>query len=275
MKKILKIVGIVLLLLVIGAVWFAFTPVDIRPDHISVGISDSDYVRGKTLMAEMQSAYGGKDHWLAHKAGSFAQVADWYEDKLGLSGWDVMPQELQITSTLGTENCELKLLNGPNTAKSWDNTDSNHYETSATGDRAIAEDDKFKLKLDFKNYWFQFPFRIGEAPIVAYAGESTVKGESYDLLYATWGDESANRDYDQYILYLDKETRLVEWLHFTIRDKLKAIHSTAHFTDFRTISGVIAPFNQFITRGAPEDDGPKFHENRYKWVQFGEERVIR
>ena len=275
MKKILKIVGIILLLLILGGAWFAFTPVDIRPDYLDGAISVEDKAKGKVLLNQMETAYGGKDKWLAHKTGSFAQIADWYEDKLGLSGWDVMPQELQISSTLGTENCKLKLLNGPNTAKSWENSDYQHFETSATGDRALAEDDKFMLKMDFKNYWFQFPFRIGEAPIISYAGESTVQGETYDLLYATWGSEKPNRQFDQYILYLDKETRLVEWLHFTIRDKLKAIHSTAQFTDFRTIGGVVAPFNQYITRGAPEDDGPKFHENRYQWVQFGEEKVMR
>ena len=68
---------------------------------------------------------------------------------------------------------------------------------------------------------------------------------------------------------------MVEWLHFTIREKLKFIHSTAQFTDFRTINGIVAPFNQYITRGTPEEEGDKFHENRYQWVQFGEERVVR
>ena len=167
MKKFLKILGVVLLIAIIGGAWFAFNPVDIKPDYLDGKISIEDNAKGKALLNEMQAAYGGKEKWLAHKTGSFAQVADWYEDRLGLSGWDVMPQELQITSTLGTENCKLKLLNGPNTAKSWDNSDYIHYETSATGVRALAEDDKFKMKLDFKNYWFQFPFRIGEAPIVS------------------------------------------------------------------------------------------------------------
>ena len=59
------------------------------------------------------------------------------------------------------------------------------------------------------------------------------------------------------------------------RDKLKFIHSTAQFTDFKTINGIVAPFNQYITRGTPEEEGAKFHENRYQWVQFGEERVER
>lgn len=275
MKKILKIILGILAVLILGGLWFAFTPVDLRPDYLGDKIAEKDFVKGKALMQEMQAAYGGKAKWKAFQTGSFAQVADWYEDKLGLAGWDVNPQEIKMTCDLGTEDATVTLLNGPNTGKTWGVANWKYYQKETNGKKTFQEDEKFKDKIVFKNYWFQFPFRINEAPIIAYAGESTVKGETYDLVYATWGSEAPNRDYDQYILYLDKETRLVEWLHFTIRDKLKFIHSTAHFTDIRKVNGIMAPFNQYITRGAPEDDGPKFHENRYQWVQFGEERVKR
>lgn len=127
----------------------------------------------------------------------------------------------------------------------------------------------------YKNYWFQFPFRIGEASIIAYAGEGIVNGNTYDLLYATWGSEQANRQYDQYILYLDQETKLVEWLHFTLREKVNFLHITAQFTDFKTVNGIIAPFTQYVKFGSPVNGGRKMHENRYQWVQFGEKKVLR
>ena len=41
-----------------------------------------------------------------------------------------------------------------------------------------------------------------------------------DEFFVTWGSEAANGDYDQYVLYLDKETRLIEWLNFTLRERL-------------------------------------------------------
>ena len=120
----------------------------------------------------MQAAYGGKENWLAQKTGSFAQVTDWYDDKFGLSGWDESPQQLQMTCTLGTDNSELSLLNGPNTGKTWGVEDWRYYKTAADGTKNFVEGEKYHQKMVFKNYWFQFPFRIGEAPIIAYAGES-------------------------------------------------------------------------------------------------------
>ena len=78
------------------------------------------------------------------------------------------------------------------------------------GQKEFTDNEKYQNKLIYKNYWFQFPFRINEAPNIAYAGESRVNGEMYDLLYATWGSEKPNRQFDQFVLYLDKETRMVE-----------------------------------------------------------------
>lgn len=275
MKKKWKIILGILTPLIIGGAWFVNHPVDIRPSYLDKKISAEDFAKGKQLMNEMQTAYGGKENWLAKKTSSFAQVADWYDDKFGLSGWEVMPQELQITSFIGTDDCELTLLNGPEANQTWGIKDYKYYQKATDNNKTFTDDEKYKEKMSFKNYWFQFPFRINEAPIIAYAGESTVKNETYDLVYATWGSETPNRQYDQYILYLDKETRMVEWLHFTVRDKLKFIHSTAEFTDFKNIGGIVSPFNQLITRGSPEEEGAKFHENRYQWIQFGEVRVER
>jgi len=275
MMKIWKVIGIILVLLFIGVAWFLYTPVDIRPEYLQDKIDDKDYKKGKDLLHEMQTAYGGMDKWLVHKTGSYAQVADWYDDKLGIAGWDELPQQFQMTSILGTDDSEFTLLNGANKGQIWGVQDWKSYQKKENGEKEFISHEKYHHKLIYKNYWFQFPFRISEAPIIAYAGESTSNGETYDLLYATWGSEAANRQYDQYVLYLDKETRLIEWLHFTLREKFNFVHPTAQFTTFKTINGITAPFNQYITMGTPEEVGAKFHENRYQWIQFGNKRVER
>lgn len=274
MKKKWKIIGIILGILLIGGLWFILTPTDIRPTYLGDKIAEKDFTKGKALLKEMQNAYGGMDNYLAQKTGTYAQIADWYEDKMGISGWDELPQQFQMTSILGTDDCEFTLLNGPNKSQTWGVQDWKSYQNK-NGQKDFVRNEKYHHKLIYKNYWFQFPFRISEAPIIAYAGESTVKGKTYDLLYATWGSEFANEEYDQYVLYLDKETRLVEWLNFTLREKANFAKITAQFTDFKSINGIVSPFSQYISVGNPESPGPKVHENRYQWIQFGEERVNR
>ena len=78
-----------------------------------------------------------------------------------------------------------------------------------------------------------------------------------DEFFVTWGSEAANGDYDQYLLYLDKETRLIEWLNFTLREKVNFARITAQFTDFKTINGIVSPFTQYITRATRPQVGEK------------------
>ena len=274
MKEKWKIATIIITILLIIGWWFVNTPTDLRPPYLGDEIAEEDYAKGKVLLQEMQSAYGGLDNWLAHKTGNYSQIADWYDDKLGIAGWDELPQQFQMTATLGTDDCEFTLLNGENKGQTWGVQNWKSYQ-SKNSVKDFVHNEKYHHKLIYKNYWFQFPFRISEAPIVVYAGESTVKGEPYDLLYITWGSVAPNREYDQYILYLDKETRLVEWLNFTLREKANFAKITAHFTDFKTINGIVSPFTQYITLGNPEGNGRKMHENRYQWIEFGGVRVER
>lgn len=273
--RIRRIIFGLLLLSLIGGIWFVYTPKDIRPAYLQGEITEKDYQAGKTLLAEMQAAYGGKDQWLAHQTGTYAQEADWYEDKFGRAGWDTLPQQFQMTSILGTDDCEFTLLNGKNKGQTWGVTDWNSYQKKEDGTKQFIENEKYEHKLIYKNYWFQLPFRISEAPIIAYGGEATAYGKTYDLLYATWGSEAANSQYDQYLMYIDQETRMIEWLQFTLRENFVFVQITAQFTDFKKVNGITCPFSQYITFGKTGEDNPKVHENRYQWIQFGMEKVMR
>ena len=275
MKNTWKITLAILSIIIIGAIWFLNTPADLRTPSIKDGISEEEYTKGKALTKTMQEAYGGKDTWLAFKTGSYVQTADWYDNKLGIAGWDTLPQQFEMRSTLGTDNSEFTLLNGKNTGQIWGIQEGQSYQKNKAGQIDFIPNEQYQHKLVYKNYWFQFPFRISEAPIIAYAGEASIEGKTYDLVYATWGTEAANGEYDQYILYLDQETRMIEWLHFTVREKLKPIQMAAQFTDFKNVNGIICPFNQYITFGKPQIDGIKMHENRYEWIEFGDQRVFR
>ncbi|MFK7925607.1 MAG: hypothetical protein AB8H47_26885, partial [Bacteroidia bacterium] len=123
-------------------------------------------------------------------------------------------------------------------------------------------------KLLFKNYWFQFPFRIGEAEIIAFSGTREVDGKQYETVFASWGSEDANRDFDQFILYLDPETKLCEYLYFTVREAMQPIHLNARFSDFRLVGVMKLPFLQEVRYGAPGEEGMRFHENRYESIEL-------
>ena len=243
------------------------TSVDIRNDYLKKGITEEDILKGKDLLNKMEDACGGRQNWSKYTYGIFIQKADWY-GRTKISSWDTLPQLFQMTCKLESNDSELILLNGKNKgSKFWINGDI--YSAQKLNDDIVkVNKNPYHEKMIFKNYWFQFAFRIGEAQIISYAGEEKINDKTYNVLYATWGEETANKNYDQFLLYLDQSTNQLEILHFTVRDKMRKVSLTAEFKDFRKVNDFELPFSQFVKYGKPGADGVKFHENHYQAITF-------
>jgi len=241
-------------------------PTDIRNEYLKQGINEEDKRKGKELLSKMENAYGGWAEWKKYKYGCFIQEADWYGRKT-ISHWDTLPQRFEMRCELGSNNSELTLLNGKNKGSKYWIEDGDQKRQQKNKEIELKKNE-YHEKMLFKNYWFQFPFRIREAQIISYGGEEELNGQKYNILYATWGSETANKDYDQFVLYLNKSTHKIEKLYFTVREKLNKISLTAEFKDFRNTNGLELPYSQYVRYGKPDDNGIKFHENHYKEVWF-------
>jgi len=271
-KKILKTLLVLLIIIGSAILYILYSPVDIRNSYLKNDLKAADYEKGKTLIKQMEKAHGGKEEWLSYKNGVFIQLADWY-GRLGISNWDVVPQRFELTCELGGDDSELLLINGPNKGTRWGVENGKTYKLNSTNVKEFTEKNHYTDKLLYKSYWFQFPFRVGEAEFISYAGEAVVNNITYDLVYATWGSEKPNSTYDQFILYLNKKTHLLEWLYFTVREKAAGVAISAHFDNFKYVNKVILPHDQYVTRGAPGANGFKFHENHYEIIRLGSKRI--
>ena len=57
------------------------------------------------------------------------------------------------------------------------------------------------------------------AEIVIDIGESQYNGNTYDRAFATWKSLEANSEVDQYIVLIDKDTRIIRRIEFTVREQ--------------------------------------------------------
>lgn len=242
-------------------------PVDIRNTYLKNGITEENVQKGKELLNLMEKAYGGRSQWEQYRYGEFSQKADWY-GRREISHWDTLPQLFHLKCELGSNNAAMTILNGNTQGnKYWIN--GNIFEQQIGSEqRSEVKKNSYHEKMVYKNYWFQFPFRIKEATIISYGGEEVLNGKTYELLYATWGEEKANTDYDQFLLYLNKSTYQIEKLHFTVREKMGGVSLTAEFRDFRKVDGFLLPFSQHVRKGKPSKNGIKLHENHYQDIKF-------
>ena len=114
--------------------------------------------------------------------------------------------------------------------QSWRTFSSNKngpIELHSTNDKTI------EFWLPTYQYFIETPLRIFEADIISYAGERTLNGRTYDLVYATWKTAEPQKDIDQYILWVDQENHLLKQMQYTVRDQYKWIHATLRYTKYQ------------------------------------------
>ncbi|MFK7924318.1 MAG: hypothetical protein AB8H47_20340, partial [Bacteroidia bacterium] len=180
-----------LVTLVAGLVYWFTSPKDLLAEQGDKAFSEADYTKGQQMLADMENAYGSKHNWELYRTARFVQSTDWY-DRLKISHWDTVPQSFEMTSYLPGDDASLILLNGPNRGEFWGIEGGKTYTWGADSTKIFVENERHAQKLLFKNYWFQFPFRIGEAEIIAFSGTREVDGKQYETVFASWGSEDAN-----------------------------------------------------------------------------------
>jgi hypothetical protein len=223
------------------------------------GITPEAEQRGRQLLEAAWLAQGmdqldrhesyeiiGKDHWkgLLGKAGN---------------PWPVNNKALRLQYSVGTFDGKFEVLEGKKEGysaglQSW------HYYEQARGTAAnfeVKPNEKHTFVLAAFQYFFELTDRLRNVPIVAYVGEKEFDGQLYQLVFASWEKAAPHPEHDQYVLYINNETRMVDYAEFTIRDTYlagpKKFYGSIQYKDWKTIDGIKIPFTQLIYFNDPKE----------------------
>lgn len=99
-------------------------------------------------------------------------------------------------------------------------------------------------------YFFELLDRLKQAPIVVYGGEKEFKGNSYDLVFVTWEKLKTHKEHDQYCLWINKKTKVLDYAEYTLHDTYlpggSMIPGAIEFADYKKVDGILIPFTQYI-----------------------------
>ena len=121
-------------------------------------------------------------------------------------------------------------------------------------------------RLQSAHYFFELADRLKNAPIITAMDEKERDGVLYDRVFITWEDLKAHGEHDQYIVGISKDSGLIEYAHYTVRDNYlkvpgyKKFYGSIHFDDFREIDGVLIPFSQYVFLNKPKKDKKYIHK---------------
>ncbi|AUP78491.1 hypothetical protein C1H87_07115 [Flavivirga eckloniae] len=222
------------------------------------GISQLNTVKGENLLKETWKKHGF-ENLNSHKVYSFTANDTW-KGLMGRMGkpWPEAKSKLKLKYAINTFDSQVEFLNGKkeNTLaglQSWQ-----YYEKTPESDIGFTTYNKrIAFGLSAYHYFFEMLDRLKNAPIISYAGEKTFNSKQYHLIFVTWKDAKPHMQHDQYLLWINAETQLLEYAVYSLRDNYlkipgyKAFYGSIKFSDYKSVDGILIPHKQIVFLNQP------------------------
>jgi len=244
LSKLLKWFGIVGLIVIMAmGIIMAFYRAHIRPASLrNTDVSDIAINRGRALLGEAESAHGF-EQWQNRTTTDILAVDDWVDmmGNLLINPFSIPRQEIKIQLLNGTWNSRLELIEDSHAKEVWGIQSGNSYKRRQGEEPVFKPDKDVEFFLPTYQYFFEFPFHVKSADIVIDIGESQFEGKTYDRVFATWKSLEPISEVDQYIVWIDKDTKLVRRIEYTIREMGDFFMGSTNFEDYKLVDSIMVP----------------------------------
>jgi len=239
MKKILKVLaGIIGLLFLAYGVLYLFGTADLRNDSVK---KDPQVAKAKVLMQEM-----AESHMIENWDSISTYTVRYQEEMYGFLGKfsNPFPEEkslFDLSYIPNTYDGRLTFVNGKNEGKSWGIQSWKTYSATKNSEPVFADDANITFWVPTYQYFIEFPKRILNANAFGYVGEQTINNVMCEGVIASWNTIEPQRDIDQYLIWLNKATKRIVKLEYTVRDQYNFVVGAAYFNDYKDFDGILLP----------------------------------
>lgn len=167
------------------------------------------------------------------------------------------PTQLKLRYMTGSPNSRASFLHEKMKGEVW----SFNSEKGPSGSKQAA------FWLPTYKYFIEFPARITEATVFRYVGEEKINGKTHEKVFATWNQVSAQKDFDQYLIWVDKESHLIGKVAYTIREANKWITGHAMFENIQDFGGILLPTEMPVGSNLLKE-GKLLHKMSIRDVKF-------
>lgn len=219
--------------------------VDIRPDEIKqmTHIPKDRVSEGKKVLAQMMNAHGGKAQWLAHRTATFDLHDVWpsFIIRSLAMPWADHNKRMRMSVALNKDLWRIDFPEGTLKNTAWGIQQWMTYKVDTQGVVKFGKDENIWFWLPTVGYFFEAPFRIADAGIVAIAKPKKIGDNMYDRVFLSWGQAGPQKDVDQYIAWIDQKTHMLTYFEFTIRDYPGNSSGTVWYHDYKDVQGIKVP----------------------------------
>jgi hypothetical protein len=234
---------------------------DLKPEHLESA------EQGRALMEAAAEAHGGLQLWEEKQTTELLFRDVWLGVSRLLNPWPHSDIRARIVQRPRTFDSVATFLHPEDRGLVWGIEGGQAWQAGPDGVRHETDDANIHFMLPTVQYFVEMPFRFLEAEIIRSAGTQTLDGVDYEVVYLTWRTEEANREFDQYLVYLDPQTGRLAKVAYTVREAMAAAQAVAHFDELREVDGIWLPHRMRVTH--PGDGAEDwFHEMSLEEVHF-------
>jgi len=239
MKLIFRILGGFILLFVIIASYLYFLgTADLRTETAK-NTPNEKYA--KALLQEMGEAHG-ISNWKNVTTYS-SKFEELFFGTLGTYSSPYLEDSVQFLLQYipNTYDGKLEFLSGEEMGTSWGIQSWKSYTSTPRRSHKFEEDYNITFWVPTYQYFIEFPLRIQNANAFAFAGEKEIEGKQCEGIIASWNTTEPQRDIDQYLIWIDKATKRIVKLEYTIREMYNFLTGAAYFHDYKNYDGILLP----------------------------------
>ncbi len=223
---------------------------DIRTTYAKKeGIAEASLKKGKVLMDNIHAGQH-PDTWKDIEVYEVTLNEQFY----GLMGSVANPFpekkiQAQCVYAPGTYDGKMTFQQGKLENMTWGIQSWKTYTQSAGEEAVFEKHKKGAFWIPTYQYFMELPARIQNGSILTYAGEASHDGKTYDLVYATWKEQGPQKDIDQYMIWINKENKLVEIVEYTVRDFFSNVTGVAFYEGLHEVKGGLMMPNAISIKG--------------------------
>ena len=269
------------LILFVSALFFQSCLHDVRPSMLKrEGITEANALKGKRILDKVWKKQGG-DKLAQRDVYSFKGFDTWKDNKFGKLAklWPDYKTNLEFRFQVDTLDGQLSFSDGENEGLTAGIYNSKYYEIRNGKTEFQDKEEESNLRVVFGlshiQYFFELLGRLRDAPIISYAGSEEFNGKQYDLVFCTWGKAEPHLEHEQFLLWINQETGLLDYSEYSVREPYvkplgyKSIGGNIEYADYREIDGVFVPHDQIVYPLKKRTEKSKFiHRLKISDFQF-------
>lgn len=175
----------------------------------------------------------------------------------------------KIAYVTDSYDSRLTFVDGKQAGEAWGHVDWASWKMKKGGERKWKHDKQVKFWLPTYQYFIQFPMKILEADFIRYAGSKEVDGKKCEVVFVSWKTDEPQKDIDQYLVYLDAETKRIHALEYTVRGAGGWFHGACMYKEYFEVKGVPIPKTMAVLGPKVDFENQKlFHQMEVKGLRF-------